>query len=224
MTDATKRLHKSRSDRMIDGVCAGIAEYFGVDPTLVRVAFVLLLFAGGAGLLLYLVGMIIMPSDLGSPVETTAKASPKANSRFWGVLLVVIGIVWLLGNLGFRWWHLWWGFGWHLFLPLVMILAGVAFLFGGRAYITEKAPAPAGPESSQQPPAAPAGPSRLYRSRSERKILGVCGGLGVYFNIDPTIVRLLFILAAFMSFGFVILLYLAMAFIVPDERVTAGAS
>ena len=46
-----KRLYKSRTDRMIDGVCGGIAEYFGLDSTLVRIAWVLLTLLGGTGIL-----------------------------------------------------------------------------------------------------------------------------------------------------------------------------
>ena len=46
-----KRLYKSRDNRMISGVCAGIAEYFGIDPTLVRLAWVVFSLLGGSGLL-----------------------------------------------------------------------------------------------------------------------------------------------------------------------------
>ncbi len=55
-----KRLYKSR-EKMIAGVCGGIAEYINIDPTLVRLAWVLLFFAGCTGLLAYIVAAIIMP-------------------------------------------------------------------------------------------------------------------------------------------------------------------
>jgi phage shock protein C len=48
-------------------------------------------------------------------------------------------------------------------------------------------------------------------------MFGVCGGIGTYFDVDPTLVRLLFIIAAFASFGFMFLLYLIMAIVVPHE-------
>ena len=57
------RLLRSETDKMIAGVCGGIAAYLGVDPVFVRLAFLLLLFASGIGLLLYVVLMIIMPSE-----------------------------------------------------------------------------------------------------------------------------------------------------------------
>ena len=50
----SKRLYKSSDDAMIAGVCAGIAEYFNVDPTLIRLGFVLLMFMGGSGVWLIL--------------------------------------------------------------------------------------------------------------------------------------------------------------------------
>ena len=56
-----KKLYKSE-DKKIDGVCAGIAEYFNIDPTLVRVAWAILAAAGGCGILAYIICMIIMPA------------------------------------------------------------------------------------------------------------------------------------------------------------------
>lgn len=58
-----KRLYKSRRARMVCGVCGGIAEYFNIDPTLVRLAFVLLTFGWGSGLLAYIVAAVVMPEN-----------------------------------------------------------------------------------------------------------------------------------------------------------------
>ena len=55
-----KRLYKS-NEKKIDGVCAGIAEYFELDPTLVRLAFVVFTCMGGSGLLIYIIAALIMP-------------------------------------------------------------------------------------------------------------------------------------------------------------------
>jgi phage shock protein C len=57
------RLMRSETDKMIAGVCGGIAAYLGVDSVFVRLAFLILLFASGIGFLLYLILMIIMPSE-----------------------------------------------------------------------------------------------------------------------------------------------------------------
>jgi len=56
-----RRLYRSRNDRTLAGVCAGIAEYFGWDPTLVRLAWVLLTLLGGSGILLYLIMWLVVP-------------------------------------------------------------------------------------------------------------------------------------------------------------------
>ena len=60
----------------------------------------------------------------------------------------------------------------------------------------------------------------LTRSTSNRMIAGVCAGLGEYFNIDPTIVRLLFVLAFFTGFGGIAIVYLIMAIVVHEQATT----
>jgi phage shock protein C len=57
-----KKLYKSKDDKMICGVCGGIAEYFGIDATLVRLAWALLTSLGGAGIWAYIVAAVIIPS------------------------------------------------------------------------------------------------------------------------------------------------------------------
>lgn len=58
-----KRLYKSNSDKKLDGVCAGIANYFNIDPTLIRLAWVIFTLAGGCGLIAYIIAAIIMPRE-----------------------------------------------------------------------------------------------------------------------------------------------------------------
>ena len=59
----TKRLYRSKRDVMICGVCGGIAEYFDIDPTIVRLVAVVLVFGWGSGLIAYLVGAIIITKN-----------------------------------------------------------------------------------------------------------------------------------------------------------------
>ncbi len=61
--DRTRKLYRSRTDRMMAGVCGGLAQYFNTDATLIRVLFVLLTVLGGAGPLIYLAMWIIVPSE-----------------------------------------------------------------------------------------------------------------------------------------------------------------
>ena len=65
-----KRLYRSKNDRMIAGVCGGIAEYFGWDPSIVRLAFAIFALTGGTGLLAYIAAAVILPEgDSGSVTE-----------------------------------------------------------------------------------------------------------------------------------------------------------
>ena len=61
MSDGVKKLHRSEDDRWLAGVCGGIADYFNVDSTLVRVLFILFGFLVGGGILIYIILWIIMP-------------------------------------------------------------------------------------------------------------------------------------------------------------------
>jgi len=98
-----QRLMRSRDDRVIAGVCGGLGEYLGVDAVLVRIAALLLLFAGGAGFFLYIIGWIAMPEAPAratvSGEVTTAAATPGERSSgalALGVIFVGIGIFFLL--------------------------------------------------------------------------------------------------------------------------------
>ncbi len=96
-----KRLYRSRQHSMIAGVCGGLAEYFDVDPVLIRIIAVILLFPGGIGLIAYVVAWIAMPTrpeDL--PVEPLPKS--ELGKYLPGAILVALGIFFLARNL--FWW------------------------------------------------------------------------------------------------------------------------
>jgi phage shock protein C len=172
----------------------------------------------------------------GAPPAPAAAASGRNNSRFWGILLLVLGVAWLASNFGFTIWHHWWGFSWDVAIPLVLILLGVAFLFGGRAYLTspstsadpaltgqDPADAGQGGSSGTTAPGSRQETEKLYRSRTEKKLLGVCGGLGDYMQVDPVIVRLVFVMAALASFGIVAIAYIVLGIVVPQKPAAVPA-
>lgn len=76
MSKGYKQLYRSREERMIGGVCAGIGEYFGIDPTLIRLGFVLgaLLTGVGPMVLTYIIMLIVVPEEP-LTVETTATSA-----------------------------------------------------------------------------------------------------------------------------------------------------
>jgi phage shock protein C len=62
-SSGTKHLYRIHDGRLVAGVCAGLAAYFGIDPTLVRLAFVFLTVFGGFGVLLYLGAWLVIPEE-----------------------------------------------------------------------------------------------------------------------------------------------------------------
>ena len=76
-----ERLYRSREDRMLFGVAGGMARYFNLDPSIVRIVWALLVLAGGAGLLLYVVAAIVIPeAPLGAPEGTVHGAAAPADA------------------------------------------------------------------------------------------------------------------------------------------------
>ena len=103
------RLTRSETDKMIAGVCGGLAEYLSLDPVWVRLLFVLLLFASGIGGPIYLVLWVIMPREAvvgesGSTVlqDNFDDLSQTVSSKV-GTILILFGIYFLLSQLG--WFH-----------------------------------------------------------------------------------------------------------------------
>lgn len=212
-----KKLFKSRANRIIDGVCGGIAEYFEIDPTIVRILWVLVSLSG-AGFLLYLAAMIIMPvrpltDDTGQPVMTT---SPKMDKkRFWGVLLILVGAFILLSNLGLIAEFWWWSFSGKVVFPVLLIVLGIVLIYTRSRRIETAQTATVVQEGTPQEPPAP---RELRRSITDRKLFGVCGGLAKYLDLDPTLVRILFVVLVLASFGWALLLYIIMAILMPEEK------
>jgi phage shock protein C len=214
-TVQSKKLYKSRHDRMVDGVCAGIAEYVGIDTTILRVLWILSIFIGGAGILLYIAAMIIIPVNpehLASPKTGTIVKPSQGNQRFWGMMLIVIGLIILLTNLGmFAFLHIW-QISLTALFAFLLIVTGLYFIF--RTPVVREQP------SEQFTPGAAQQPHyrRFERVGKERKLLGVCGGIARYFDIDPSIVRMLYVFFTFISHGFGIIVYFALALILPEEK------
>jgi phage shock protein PspC (stress-responsive transcriptional regulator) len=129
-----RRLERSVTDRKLGGVCAGLAEYLGMDVSLVRVLAVLSVIFYGVGLVAYLVAWIVIPE--GQPVP------------------------------------------------------------GAQPHATRS--------------------RRLHRSRTDRKIGGVCGGLAEFLEADPSVIRIIW-LVSILVFGTGLFLYLLLWIILPAE-------
>lgn len=65
MMNMGRRLYKSKTNKVLAGVCGGLAEYFAIDPVIIRVAWIAICFAGGAGIIAYIIAAIVMPPETG---------------------------------------------------------------------------------------------------------------------------------------------------------------
>lgn len=121
---APKRFYRSRSDHMLGGVAGGLAQYFNLDPTLVRLAFVLLAFAG-FGVLAYLILWVVVPvrPEGESEPAITGTLDTSRGREVAGYVLLALGALLLAANLG--WLDVFWG---RLVWPLLLVALGIALL------------------------------------------------------------------------------------------------
>ena len=124
------KLYRSRSEKMVAGVCGGLGQYLGIDVTLVRLFFVFLGFFDGIGLVLYVVLAFLMPQvPQGEEITQTAAVPLTENpnaTKLVGGGLVVLGLVALVSNFRIPW--LVW-VNWHNLWPLMLILVGGVLLW-----------------------------------------------------------------------------------------------
>ncbi|MFH1207757.1 MAG: PspC domain-containing protein [Patescibacteria group bacterium] len=123
METNAKKLYRARTNKMIAGVCAGLASYLNVDVTIVRIIFVAIALADGIGILIYLILAIVLPLEPeGSPTvvppQTNAWLANKRN--LVAVILIIVGLVALLNQFAqWPWWNL------HLFWPAILVIFGI---------------------------------------------------------------------------------------------------
>lgn len=141
--ESQERLYRSNTEKVIGGVCGGLADYFAIDVVLARVVFVLLALFGGGGVLIYIVLWVVIPSRPGNMTNHTYKApnpekkegdpdveviyedkTVKKNSNtglIAGVILILVGML-FLGDRLLPWYNitdLW---------PLILVVIGVLMI------------------------------------------------------------------------------------------------
>jgi phage shock protein C len=122
---ATRVVRRSREDRVIAGVCGGAGRYLGIDPVLLRLAFIALTLGAGSGVLLYVVLWIVIPEA--RPDEELAPAPAMGRDTLHWVIgggLVVLGMLLLAGRV-LPWWDE------RFIWPAVLIVIGLAVLAKG---------------------------------------------------------------------------------------------
>ena len=121
-----KKLKRNTQNKVIGGVCSGLADYFGIDTALMRVIFVLLFLFGCSGFLIYLILWIAIPDGNTPQNQQFAEVRPTEPSNGkggWvaGLLLVLLGCCCLIGNLVPS-------FSWRTYWPVLLILAGLILI------------------------------------------------------------------------------------------------
>ena len=202
-----KRIIRSRKDRIISGVCGGFAEYFGLDPSLIRLAWIFFTLFGGSGILAYLLAMIVIPDELSAPYYERNNVTPEKNDKtiLWGALLIFVGLIlfFMHNDLLNMIWRRFWDSSINLFLAIAILGFGVYLLYTKRSELASIMN-----EGTGLP---------LHLSKTDSKIAGVCGGIAESIQVDSTLVRFLWVFGTFMSAGIGILLYLVLALILPSE-------
>ena len=131
----TKKLYRSKKDSMIAGVCGGIAEYFEIDPTLVRLLTVLVVFLGGAGGIAYIIAWIIIPQNPEQIIESEETEEEEGGAEFFhpkggsddkghiwgGLILILLGLFFLAKSLFPR-------FTFVRFWPLILVITGLILI------------------------------------------------------------------------------------------------
>ena len=229
--ESGKRIYRSQSDKVMGGVCGGFAEYLNIDALMIRIIWAIAFFVGGVGLLAYIACWIIIPENP-SQAKDGGKSDGKSTntSLVWGFVLILIGACFLFREFNwfnfypFHWsWHFpgrWlWNFRFDLLLPIALIVIGVIYLFK-----VSKSDKQTSEVKKKQTPGGKTMANKLMRSINDKMIGGVCGGLAEHFNIDPSLVRVGFVLVTFASgilFG--IVAYIVMMIVVPEETVVEAS-
>lgn len=146
----TDKLYRSETDKKIGGVCGGLADYFDIDSTLIRLVVLLTFFMGGAGLLLYIIAWVVIPvnpayksgvayqngnvvdemkesvHDIGNSAQSFAQdlksVNPTQRKRYVGIGLMIVGVIFLLD----QWFPYF--FDWGKMWPLILIIIGIGII------------------------------------------------------------------------------------------------
>jgi len=221
----SQRLYRSTSNKVFAGVCGGLAEYFDVDPMIIRVLFVLMVLFGGTGIVLYIAAIVIVPKrpymmpDTGIPAQDLPPAKVRESARNWfGIVLVVLGALLLLSNMDMFHFFDFVEDTFEYILPVLLIILGMAII-----YYRQSQPEPAVPSGGESGTGTETRQGPVYRnyrrSSADKKLFGVCGGLAQYFGIDASLIRMLYVVLCLASFGAGFVLYILIAIVVPYDNI-----
>lgn len=201
----SKSLSRSAKNKVLFGVCGGIADYFKIHAAIIRILFSILIFIGGWGIIAYLIAAFLMPAD--NKIERLSENDEafQLNNEtriILSILLIVIGVYEILNA-----YHFWMvvsllGFSAEYYIPVLIFASGIAIIIKSFKMHAQ-------PFNLEE--------KKLYRSSADSNIAGVAGGLAEYFNVSSVFMRTVFLLLLFLTGGIFVFVYLVMILTVPKE-------
>ncbi|MDD5417895.1 MAG: PspC domain-containing protein [Candidatus Nanoarchaeia archaeon] len=138
-----RKLYRSKTNRVIAGICGGIGEYFNIDPVIIRILWVLFTLAGGSGIIAYIIAWVIIPEEKDKSIAEKFSNAEKNGKHYkmeknekakilmlLGIFIIIVGLGFVLRNVFSNW------FGFFnlggFFLPGVIIVIGIILVIKGR--------------------------------------------------------------------------------------------
>ena len=232
-----RMLYRSPTEKIVGGVCGGVAEYLNINPVLVRVIWIVATFATwGGGFLAYLMLALFLPTGTNNTGQVAPPALQLSQQGItWAAgILMALGGFWLLANLGILpgLWGAFWTIVGVLFWPALLIGAGyllwrantqrnvdqdvadaAAKVKGAMGSMGEKLPSG---DQVKDSFANMRNSMPVKRSQTSRVFMGVCGGLGERYGIDPNLIRLIWAAFAVGTMGLGAALYALVGVLMPD--------
>ncbi|MFC1581359.1 PspC domain-containing protein [Candidatus Neomarinimicrobiota bacterium] len=203
-----KRIERSRSEKVLAGVCGGFAQYLNIDPIIVRILWIFFTLFGGAGVLAYILAIFIIPEEsLKTTTDHDVEQKDESSIFIWGIVLILVGLVLFFQHkpIIHLIWNSFWGAGINILFAILIVGLGIYLVYSRRELKNFKI----GKKEI--------GP--LHLSRIDKRIAGVCGGLAEALMVDSTLVRFLWIFATFISAGIGIVLYIILMLILDREKI-----
>lgn len=201
-----KKLERSKTDVIISGACAGIANFLNIEPSIIRLISILSLLLGDWIILIYFAAVLIIPEEK-NPKQLSAVEKEKLNRTNWrtviGGMMMAYGI-----NLGF--FYLGFMRTSQLFLLHDSFFQNVIFVAFGIFFMLQKSEAQNYFLQNEE---------KLFRSNKDKIFLGVCGGLGKYLKVDSASLRIIIVITTLLSFGILAIGYFILALTTKSEGI-----
>jgi phage shock protein PspC (stress-responsive transcriptional regulator) len=200
-----KRFQRSRNNVVLAGVCSGIADYFNADVGNLRLIALFTLLLGGWSIIAYLITASLMSIETSPPVLSDKQLTAQRKENFRVVLSGILLLV------GFHYALIAFGLSSSVrifLLPNSFLFPVAVFFLGVIILINKNYGASENPKNRAE---------KLFRSKNDRRLMGVCGGLGKYLDIDSSSLRIIFILMTLLTLGAFSLLYILIVLLTSSE-------